>query len=129
MKSPIATTIALIAGLALSLPAAAAAPATEEAKIRALQAQFAVAFNAKDADAIMKVYVPNESLLVFDVVPPRQYVGADAYRRDWQTSSPMSKDRSNSRSATLASQPMEGLGTATAFSGLAVPTRRVSRSI
>ena len=32
----------------------------------------------------MKVYVPNESLVVFDVVPPRQYVGANAYRRDWQ---------------------------------------------
>ena len=84
MKTPTATTIALIAGLALSLPAAAAAPATEEATIRALEAQFAAAFNAKDADAIMKVYVPNESLMVFDVVPPRQYVGANAYRRDWQ---------------------------------------------
>ena len=84
MKTLTATTIALIAGLALSLPTAAAAPATEEAKIRALEAQFAAAFNAKDADAIMKVYVPNESLVVFDVVPPRQYVGANAYRRDWQ---------------------------------------------
>ena len=84
MKTLTATTIALIAGLALSLPTAAAAPATEEAKIRALEAQFAAAFNAKDADAIMKVYVPNESLVVFDVVPPRQYVGANAYRKDWQ---------------------------------------------
>jgi uncharacterized protein (TIGR02246 family) len=84
MKTPTATTIALIAGLALALPTAAAAPATEEAKIRALEAQFAAAFNAKDADAIMRVYVPNESLVVFDVVPPRQYVGASAYRKDWQ---------------------------------------------
>ena len=47
MKTLTATTIALIAGLALSLPAAAAAPATEEAKIRALEAQFAAAFNAR----------------------------------------------------------------------------------
>ena len=31
----------------------------------------------------MKVYVPGKGLLVFDVVPPRQYVGADAYRKDW----------------------------------------------
>ena len=40
--------------------------------------------NAKDVDAIMKVYVPDASLVVFDVVPPRQYLGADAYRKDWQ---------------------------------------------
>ena len=32
----------------------------------------------------MKVYVPDESLLVFDVVPPRQYAGARAYRKDWE---------------------------------------------
>src|SRR5258708_6898766 len=32
----------------------------------------------------MKIYVADESLLVFDVVPPRQYVGAKAYRKDWE---------------------------------------------
>jgi ketosteroid isomerase-like protein len=32
----------------------------------------------------MKAYVPGESLFVFDVVPPRQYVGAAAYRKDWE---------------------------------------------
>ena len=32
----------------------------------------------------MAGYVPDESLLVFDVVPPRQYVGAKAYRKDWE---------------------------------------------
>jgi ketosteroid isomerase-like protein len=55
----------------------------DEAKIRALEAQFAAAFNAKDVDAIMKVYVPGKDLFVFDVTPPRQYIGADAYRKDW----------------------------------------------
>jgi ketosteroid isomerase-like protein len=45
--------------------------------------RFTAAFNAADVDAIMKVYVPDESLLVFDVVPPRQYLGANAYRKDW----------------------------------------------
>jgi ketosteroid isomerase-like protein len=28
--------------------------------------------------------VPDESLFVFDVLPPRQYVGAKAYRKDWE---------------------------------------------
>jgi ketosteroid isomerase-like protein len=32
----------------------------------------------------MKVYVADESLFVFDVIPPRQYVGAKAYRKDWE---------------------------------------------
>jgi uncharacterized protein (TIGR02246 family) len=60
-----------------------AAPA-DEAAVKALEARFTAAFNAKDVDAIMKVYVPDESLVVFDVTPPRQYVGAKAYRKDWE---------------------------------------------
>ena len=32
----------------------------------------------------MKVYVPDQTLFVFDVVPPRQYLGAAAYRKDWE---------------------------------------------
>ena len=55
------------------------------AEIRALEERFVAAFKAKDVDAIMKVYAPGQTLVVFDVVPPRQYVGAAAYRKDWQT--------------------------------------------
>ncbi len=32
----------------------------------------------------MKFYVPAEDLVLFDVIPPLQYVGADAVRKDWQ---------------------------------------------
>jgi ketosteroid isomerase-like protein len=32
----------------------------------------------------MGVYVPDESLFVFDLAPPRQYVGAAAYRKNWE---------------------------------------------
>jgi ketosteroid isomerase-like protein len=31
----------------------------------------------------MQAYVPDETLFVFDVIPPRQYVGAKAFRKDW----------------------------------------------
>ena len=55
----------------------------DEAKIQSLENKLAAAVNAKDVNAIMSVYVPNETLFVFDVVPPRQYVGAQAYRKDW----------------------------------------------
>jgi uncharacterized protein (TIGR02246 family) len=60
------------------------AKADARAEIKALEDRFAAAVKAKDLDAIMKVYVPDQTLFVFDVVPPRQYVGAAAYRKDWQ---------------------------------------------
>jgi uncharacterized protein (TIGR02246 family) len=61
----------------------AVAASDDEAAIQALEDRFASAFNAGDADAIMKVFVPDKSLVVFDVAPPRQYVGADAFRKYW----------------------------------------------
>jgi ketosteroid isomerase-like protein len=71
---------ALLAGLS---GAAAAAPVSDQAQIRALEDRFAAAFRAKDVDRIMGVYAPGTALFVFDVVPPRQYAGALAYRKDW----------------------------------------------
>jgi ketosteroid isomerase-like protein len=38
---------------------------------------------ARNLDAIMNTYVPDETLFVFDVIPPREYVGAKAFRKDW----------------------------------------------
>ena len=74
------------AAAAVALLAAGPQPAlaaSDVAQIRALEAQFAAAFNNKDLDGIMKVYLPDQSLFVFDVVPPRQYVGIQAYRKDF----------------------------------------------
>jgi ketosteroid isomerase-like protein len=68
---------------AMCLLSSGAYAASDVAQIRALEARFAAAFNAKDLNAIMKVYEPGNALVVFDVVPPRQYVGAAAYRKDW----------------------------------------------
>lgn len=61
---------------------AIASPANDEAQIRALEDRFAAAVSAKDLDGIMKTY--SADVFVFDVVPPRQYVGAEAYRKDWK---------------------------------------------
>ena len=80
-----ATAIAAAIAMATSMPMVPAqAGSSDEGAIRTLESRFAAAVNAKDIDAIMKVYVPDESLLVFDVVPPRQYAGAKAYRKDWE---------------------------------------------
>ena len=56
----------------------------DDAAIRAVEDRFAAAFNAGDIDAMMKNYIPGNSLVVFDVVPPRQHLGADAYRKAWE---------------------------------------------
>ncbi len=61
----------------------AVATSNDEAAIRALEDRFTAAFNAGNVDAIMKNYIPDKSLVVFDVVPRKQYLGADAYRKDW----------------------------------------------
>jgi uncharacterized protein (TIGR02246 family) len=76
----------IVAGVICLMLGGATAPARAdaEADIKALQNGFIAAFRAKDLDAVMKFYAPDETLLVFDVVPPRQFVGATAYRKDWQ---------------------------------------------
>ncbi len=58
------------------------AQSTGDAQLKSLEGRFAKAFAAKDLDGIMKVYAPN--VFVFDVITPREYVGAAAYREDWK---------------------------------------------
>jgi uncharacterized protein (TIGR02246 family) len=72
--------LAVLAGVALS----AAARADDQAEIKALEDRVAAAFRAKDTDRVMSGYVSDESLFVFDIIPPRQYVGAKAYRKDFE---------------------------------------------
>ena len=52
------------------------------AGIRALEDRLLAAEKAKDVDAMMKCYLPGDKLLVFDLAPPRQHVGFDAYKKD-----------------------------------------------
>jgi ketosteroid isomerase-like protein len=62
----------------------ARAGAADEAAIKALEDRFAKAAAAKDVGAIMANYEHSADLIVFDLIPPRQYVGWDAYKKDWQ---------------------------------------------
>jgi len=61
-----------------------AAADADKAAIQALEDTYNEGFNAKDIDKVMSVYVPGKQLFVFDVVPPREYRGSDAYRKDYQ---------------------------------------------
>jgi ketosteroid isomerase-like protein len=58
--------------------------AADKAAIDASVQHFITSITAKDFDGIMQYYVPDQSLVVFDAIPPRQYVGAEAYRKDWE---------------------------------------------
>jgi ketosteroid isomerase-like protein len=60
------------------------AQANDETAIRALNQRFAAGVNAKDVKKIMSVYIEDETLHVFDAIPPRQFVGARAYRKDYE---------------------------------------------
>ena len=49
-----------------------------------LQDRLAAAIRAKDIDKIMACYINSPKLVVFDLIPPRQYTGWDAYKANWE---------------------------------------------
>ena len=55
---------------------------TDEARIRDLIEAWARAVRAKNIDGIMALHSPD--ILLFDVPPPIQSLGADAYRKSWE---------------------------------------------
>lgn len=73
----------IVALLLFTWPMGASATDTQTG-IRALEHNLAEAVKAKDIDKIMANYTVNENLVVFDVMPPRQYTGWQAYKEDWQ---------------------------------------------
>jgi len=83
-KSSIVAGGILIALLGLAAARQASAASADEAAIKALEERLAKAVNAKDLDGVMACYISDESLFVFDLIPPRQYVGAKAYRENWK---------------------------------------------
>jgi uncharacterized protein (TIGR02246 family) len=53
-----------------------------ETQIRKLIDDWGKALRAKDIDGMMSHYAPD--ILLFDLAPPLRYVGADAYRNNWE---------------------------------------------
>ncbi len=79
----------VLATMALSSPgqkrkSKGGAKSSDEAQIRALEQSFSDAVKDRNVDKIMEVFQPGEKLVVFDLVPPREYVGWDVYKNDWQ---------------------------------------------
>ena len=56
---------------------------TDEEEIRTLLDRWAKAFEAHDIDAIMSNYAPADAVIAYDIGPPLQYKGKEAYRKDY----------------------------------------------
>src|SRR4051812_14659908 len=54
----------------------------EEAKIRQQMDRFVEAFRTKNVNLMMSLFSPD--MISFDIIPPLQYVGSDAYRNVWK---------------------------------------------
>jgi ketosteroid isomerase-like protein len=72
----------LIVGLIYGVAIRAEAKGDPQADITAMENALAAAVQAKDLDKNLSYYDMTDKLLVFDAIPPRQYVGADAVRKD-----------------------------------------------
>jgi len=57
---------------------------SDEAQIRRMIDGFVKAFRAKDINGVVAIYAPE--IVSFDLAPPLQYVGAEAYRKIFQDS-------------------------------------------
>jgi uncharacterized protein (TIGR02246 family) len=55
---------------------------TDDQRIRQIVERWRVAFEKKDANAVMSIY--SRDVVAYDLVPPLQYVGFEAYRRNYQ---------------------------------------------
>ena len=58
------------------------APNQGEAEIRQWLDRWVKAFSARDVNTIMSLYAAD--VVAYDIVPPLQYVGKDAYRKDYE---------------------------------------------
>jgi len=58
-------------------------PSDSETQINQLFANWQKAFEAKDVNGVMGIYAPGKMLTAYDIVPPLEYNGADAYRKDY----------------------------------------------
>jgi uncharacterized protein (TIGR02246 family) len=103
--------IFVLSGVGLSLAAAAIAarPARDKNAIAALEDRIAKAVEAKDANAIMANYTPGDTLVVFDLIPPREYRGWDAYLKDWQGILAGCADKPKMEISDLATESAGGL--------------------
>ncbi|SRR5579885_3162975 len=92
-KTTQVTVTLLIVTLLLAAVRVPTSSATDtEAAIKALEHDLGVAVRHKDLDRLMGHYTVSENLVVFDVTPPRQFTGWEAYKEQWRSALAACKD-------------------------------------
>ena len=84
MKKLFALSLLTLACVSLLPISRARTAANDEAEIRQLLDRWGKAFRDKDINGIMSIYAPGDTLVAYDLVPPLQYVGWDAYKKDYE---------------------------------------------
>ena len=86
MKQPLVVASLIAAGTlaASAIALTAATHSGDQEAIAAIETRVAQGVEARNARTILANYVPGDSLIVFDAIPPREYRGWEAYRKDWQ---------------------------------------------
>jgi uncharacterized protein (TIGR02246 family) len=84
MKKLVPFFLLTLACVAFLLIPKARTAANNEAEIRKVLDQWAKAFHARDLNGIMSIYEPGDALVSYDIVPPLQYSGYEAYKKDYQ---------------------------------------------
>jgi ketosteroid isomerase-like protein len=80
----LAVAAAGLIAIVIGTQARAAAPHAEaEARVKEAEANLIKAVNSRNLDAIMGCYTAKPDLVVFDIIPPLQYAGPDAWRKNW----------------------------------------------
>ncbi len=80
----LAVAAAGLIAIVIATQARAAAPHAEaEARVKEAEANLIKAVNSRNVDAIMACYSAKPDLLIFDLIPPLQYAGPDAWRKNW----------------------------------------------
>ncbi len=80
----VASWIPLLAAALLAAASAAHAGSKDQEQLRTLESRVIAAINSRNVDALMANYPADESLVVFDNAIPLQYIGARAWRAEWQ---------------------------------------------
>jgi uncharacterized protein (TIGR02246 family) len=84
MKRLAVLSVLSLACISLFWMARAYSAANDEVEIRQLLDRWKKAFEAKDLNGIMSIYEPGQALVAYDIVPPLQYKGFDAYKKDYE---------------------------------------------
>jgi ketosteroid isomerase-like protein len=87
MKKPMlaVAVAAAMAALVFSAEARAVSPRAEAvAQVKQAEANLIKAVNSRNVDAIMACYSAKPDLVIFDLIPPLQYAGPDAWRKNWE---------------------------------------------